>query len=514
MRLLLFILLFCFGSTVSSLAQLMTNNNVAITITSGATMTVNGAIQNNSGTTISNSGTIRLTGDFENYSLSNLFGTSSGSVNMFGGLQNISGSSLTRFNNLTLSGTGNKILLNDIETGGNGMGVLDLTTRVLELNSRSLFINNPLPTAITRTTGFIQSETDPIAGYGTIFWIAGNITAPSSYVVPLGNAVSGDYLPVTLDFTSNGVGASGNIQVSMYPTNTAATPNNRPLPTGLPVLTNFAGVENAANTIDRFWIVDLNDYTTLPSSNLTFTYRDSEWGTGTNTILEASLVPQRHDFSTWSLPLAGTINTTANTMVVNGVNSYSMIWTLAGNTSPLPVELVEFDAVPVNNSEVLCSWVTASEINNDYFVIERSRDGSRFEYVGTVDGAGNSFSTLSYKFTDDTPLTGISYYRLKQVDFNGAHSYSQMVAVRITGTDQHVSVYPNPSSGEVFLVIDNLESITIPVTLFDVSGRLVYQKEIFGNKVEQFDFSFLAKGIYSLKVTLPGETSVFRLVLN
>jgi len=514
MKRFLFTMLLCVTGPLFSLAQVMTNNNVAITITSGATITVNGAIQNNVGTTISNSGTIRLNGDFVNNSLSNLFGASSGSVNMFGGLQNISGSSVTRFNNLTLSGTGNKILQRDIETGATGTGTLNLNDRVLDLNSYSLYVINPLPSAITRTTGFIQSETDPIAGYGTVFWLAGNISAPKSYTIPLGNAASGDYLPVTLDFTSNGIGASGNIQVSMYPTNTAAIPNNRPLPTGLPVLTNFAGVENAANTIDRFWLVDLNDYTTLPSSNITFTYRDSEWSTGSNTIIESSLVPQRHDFSTWSLPLAGVINTTANTMVVNGVNSYSMIWTLAGNTSPLPVELIEFTADPVNNSEVLCKWITASEINNDYFVVERSRDGSGFEYVGTVDGAGNSVGTLSYNFTDTSPFKGISYYRLKQVDFNGAYSYSQIAAVRITGIDQQVSIYPNPSSGDVYLVTDNLESVTIPVSLFDASGRLVYQKEIYGNKVEQFDFSSLAKGIYSLKVTLPDEQSVFRLVLQ
>jgi len=96
--------------------------------------------------------------------------------------------------------------------------------------------------------------------------------------------------------------------------------------------------------------------------------------------------------------------------------------------SPLPVELTSFDA-NVSGAVVVLNWETASEINNDYFQIERSVNGSAWENIGFVEGEGTTTSTTRYEFVDENPLTGISYYRLKQVDFDDKFEYSDKVSV-------------------------------------------------------------------------------------
>jgi hypothetical protein len=102
----------------------------------------------------------------------------------------------------------------------------------------------------------------------------------------------------------------------------------------------------------------------------------------------------------------------------------------AGTTisgEPMPVELISF-TYEITNNEVTLFWVTASETNNDYFTIERSEENINFIEIGTILGAGNSNNVLNYKFTDTEPIKDISYYRLKQTDYNGAFEYSDILA--------------------------------------------------------------------------------------
>lgn len=106
------------------------------------------------------------------------------------------------------------------------------------------------------------------------------------------------------------------------------------------------------------------------------------------------------------------------------------------NTTLLPVELTSFDAISVEN-EVHLSWVTLTERNNDHFVVEKSKDGKSFQFVQDVDGAGNSVEIKNYNVEDKAPYSGISYYRLRQIDFDGKEEiYLRSVIVK-----QEVDVY-------------------------------------------------------------------------
>lgn len=142
--------------------------------------------------------------------------------------------------------------------------------------------------------------------------------------------------------------------------------------------------------------------------------------------------------------------------------------------SLLSVELVHFNASLVgNNQDVRLDWETETETDNDFFSIEKSKDGINWNLVGVVDGAGNSTVTNNYSMFDKKPLLGVSYYRLKQTDKDGTTStYSDIVAIeRKADSGGRVVAYPNPVRKELMLMgnITSLENIKI----YDVLGKNV-----------------------------------------
>ncbi len=146
---------------------------------------------------------------------------------------------------------------------------------------------------------------------------------------------------------------------------------------------------------------------------------------------------------------------------------------------PLPVELVFFRAV-LKDGRVVTSWQTASEINNDYFEVQRSGDGENWEVLGRVNGAGDSDEILDYSFTDSSPYSGISYYRIEQFDYDGASEVFNTVAISNTtfGEALSLTLKPNPTtSGEInFEVSSGDDRTPIVVTMVDLSGKVAFQK--------------------------------------
>ena len=153
-------------------------------------------------------------------------------------------------------------------------------------------------------------------------------------------------------------------------------------------------------------------------------------------------------------------------------------FTFGGNSNghALPITLVAFNAVAVaDKNNVLTTWQTALEINNAYFTLQRSADGENFSSIGTVKGAGNSAELLSYSFTDEAPLKGISYYRLQQTDNNGISTGSNIVAVNFDLPHSSLTVYPNPAVDQVSLNITNPVGAVV-VRVYNIAGQLVFSK--------------------------------------
>ncbi|MEO5572789.1 MAG: hypothetical protein ABIT08_15525, partial [Bacteroidia bacterium] len=177
-------------------------------------------------------------------------------------------------------------------------------------------------------------------------------------------------------------------------------------------------------------------------------------------------------------------------------------------SSPLPVELVSFSAKAIDNKEVLCQWTTASEINNDYFTIERSRNGRDFEEAGKVNGAGNSTVAINYSFIDKDPYKGIAYYRLKQTDSNGQFSYSQIVKVTIKMGDGNDNIFiPTLVDSEIniHLSTGNTDYEQMYFMLLSADGKLIMQKnfrkEEMKNSYLTISRNHLTSGIYCYRIT-------------
>ncbi|SHI91537.1 Por secretion system C-terminal sorting domain-containing protein [Hymenobacter daecheongensis DSM 21074] len=139
---------------------------------------------------------------------------------------------------------------------------------------------------------------------------------------------------------------------------------------------------------------------------------------------------------------------------------------------PLPVELVSFSAKLRNNAVVL-NWATASEKNNRGFEIQRSQTGkeSDFTTILTKEGAGSTTTQTKYEAVDSRPLPGLSFYRLKQTDFDGATTITKAIAIRATLGE--VSLYPNPTQGEVTILVPQGSTENLAVRITDLVGREV-----------------------------------------
>jgi len=169
--------------------------------------------------------------------------------------------------------------------------------------------------------------------------------------------------------------------------------------------------------------------------------------------------------------------------------------------TPLPIDLIQFDAVNIDNVMVKLNWVTTSEKNNESFTIEHSMNTVDWEGFHKIEGAGNSSSFLSYVSFDENPFVGISYYRLKQTDFDGEFSYSPMRSVNIEmRLKSHIEIYPNPTNNKITIVGNKfkLEQIRI----YNVLGENVtkHTTMLENNKTKVvLDLSGLNTGIYYVK---------------
>lgn len=172
-------------------------------------------------------------------------------------------------------------------------------------------------------------------------------------------------------------------------------------------------------------------------------------------------------------------------------------WALyACNIIILPIEVLSFDAkYQTENKEVFVSWATASQLNNNYFTVERSFDGVIFEIVEVIKGAGTNSEILAYTCRDKKPMHGLVYYRLKQTDFNGEYKYSNIVDVECEDKTLEMKVIPNPSSGA--FSVSGLEPNS-DLVITNTLGELVFETKI---KEAITKIEIVESGVYFVKCT-------------
>lgn len=177
---------------------------------------------------------------------------------------------------------------------------------------------------------------------------------------------------------------------------------------------------------------------------------------------------------------------------------------------PLPVELLDFTVAPLQD-HILLRWRTATEINNRGFDIQSSSDGKHWQSIGFVEGQGSSTALHDYHYEDAAPLPGLNYYRLRQVDYDGAEAYSEVRAVAWV-SDKDVLVYPNPLLNDKLNI--NLEGQIETLRLLNSQGQLITEKAVNPYIDSNYEWALpnLPAGVYWLMVNAEGQSWAEKIV--
>lgn len=440
-------------------------------------VTINGNLTLNAGaqldlTNTGNYGIVYLKGNYTNNGLESDFKQTNSVVHFNGtGAQNISTNSFNEiFGNVVVNKTSGELTLNnptEIETNCN------LTSGIINSSATAMLIF--LDNATVTNTSNASHIAGPVRKIGD-----------DAFTFPVGK--NSNYAPASITAPSL---TTDHFTAEYFGTDPQPS-YDRSLKD--PTLTNISACE--------YWIIDRTNGT----SNVIV---DLSWNTprscGVGSLPD--LMVARWNGAMWKDHGNGgtTGNTTAGTIATSAAVTSFSPFTLASVSliNPLPIELLTFTAKP-KNKLVELNWQTATEINNDFFTIEKSATGENFSAIAIVDGAGNSNNILNYTDFDNAPLPGVSYYRLKQTDFDGNYTYSTTVSVNFIANDFMVeSIYPNPSQNDL-----NIQFNTIPsnatINIYNTLGECVLNETSSSISVKINTSSF-ANGVYFISIR-NGET--------
>ncbi len=268
--------------------------------------------------------------------------------------------------------------------------------------------------------------------------------------------------------------------------------------------TDIGGVIGLEARWKRIWYFDITG-SGNEAVNITFDISEGGFSGNAGTASNYRLLYRSGTSGNWTD--AGTASSVSGDQIIFSNNSisngdgYYTIGTFDYDNSPLPIQLLSFDAVK-QDSKVVLNWQTATESNNDFFTIERSTDGNDWEAIAQIDGAGNSNEIRNYQYVDQNPLQGISYYRLKQTDFDGVFSYSKVQIIKLEENKLNFStkVVPNPAQDYILLKVENI--LIQDIQFYSATGEnvtlLVTISKVDENQYK-IDLYSLQKGVYVLR---------------
>jgi len=458
----------------------ITNHGSQIKIATGSYVVIRGDLVNKAGGTsdIDNSGTLKISGNIiDSATTGEMFSTTSGKIVLSGiNIQSIKGKKDTHFY--------------DIEIDNPSGVILDT----------AIFIHNTLGL----TNGIIFSSTGKEL----------NMLDGSSYTGGSDNSfVDGPMIKTgNTDFIFP-VGDKNRIQqiaildLSSSETFTAEYVRGAP-----PQNTNFTGNLTRVSTVE-YWHLTPSSGTPQINMALYWNNGDSSGVTNPQTLLIAH---QKSDGQWEDIPYISGTGAAASGSIKGGpVSTYSLytLGTSSSTDNPLPIELLSFEAYAKDNFTVDLTWITASEQNNDFFTVERSQYGKQWEEVGILKGAGNSNQILRYALTDYSPFEGISYYRLKQTDYDGSFTFSEVRSINFKSQMPDITLYPNPATDFVF--IKNI-SHKMQYTLSNMMGEIVAMGYFTSDS--KLHIEQLPTGVYNLRLFSTNDTNsdikIFRIIKN
>ncbi len=354
---------------------------------------------------------------------------STGTINFNGGsAQTISGASTTSFYNLIIANT----------SGGVSLAVNSTVTNTLTLTSGKLTVQGyTLAIGTNSANGSISGGTSTayIVAYdnsGTIGYVKRFVNSNAVYSYPIGDA--SNYVPLTFTLTS---ATLSNAYLTIFNKATKVTGLNPSITT---------------NYIARHWNVTESGFTN-PTYSISYTYVD-----GDIVGSETGMLPVKKSVSTWYKPTGslfsgtaqgtGSFTAASNLLSWTGLTTFSLFGGVAAAAVVLPIELVSFTGKKDRKNNEL-KWTTATELNNDFFTIEKTLDGTNFEIVGIENGAGHSNQYSDYSLIDYDVREVINYYRLKQTDLDGKYNFSEIISIDNRTNNKEIAFITNILGQEV-----------------------------------------------------------------
>lgn len=361
------------------------------------------------------------------------------------------------------------------------------------LNRVNVINSNPLAVSIGNTNSFV----------------AGNLkrnllAAGGNYEYPVGSALKGYQ---RLNFNIIPPHTRTSLQVGF---------NNTP-PAAYPVL----GPECVTAVFDQpaldhgLWNIQ-----TVPTTGTTGVFNLTAYPTNFTNAQAGYTVMMKNGLAAWTLegtcvaasPITAIQRTGMSTLGI-GVQ-----FGIAQALTPLPIELLSFDAYPKTKSIAL-KWITGSEINNKGFEIRRSTRPPAFETIGWVDGHGTTNSNKEYKFEDREVVPNTTYYyRLRQIDFDGRSEDSEIIAAKITGESFFMTVVPNPYSGKTNIAFSLESDAEVTIEVLNTMGQRVSLLHDGLQTKGDYKYDFSAKelgfatGIYTVRVVVDGKYHTRRII--
>ena len=180
--------------------------------------------------------------------------------------------------------------------------------------------------------------------------------------------------------------------------------------------------------------------------------------------------------------------------------------------NPLPVELIYF-TTSSGPTGVSLEWATASEENNDYFIVEHSVDGYQFKSIAKIEGHGNRKNLTHYRIVDHNPYPGLNYYRLKQVDYDGSIDYSDIVSISIDSNYDIILLFPNPSSD--FIRIKSRTDVSVRgIVIRNILGQVINVPVASGETGIVLDVHLLPRGTYFVNINAGSNIVTKRVIIE
>ncbi len=271
------------------------------------------------------------------------------------------------------------------------------------------------------------------------------------------------------------------------------------------------GASGITTLLDNgIWTIEPNVQPT--GGNYDITVKSQGYTNGYSNPMGYCIIKRNNSSSAWQSigthsNLTQSIDAGVVTVKRSSLTSFSDFGVGFGSGYNLPISLSSFEVKQHETDKVKITWTTAAELNNAYFSLERSVNGTDYEMINEQEGAGTSTVPTSYQYIDKFPVSGINYYRLKQVDFDGTYTYGPVKQISLSQSVNNnnplanLSVYPNPTTGIVNVSNVQLTQSPVIIKVYDIGGQFIKQLTYNDGNNIQFNLNDQTPGVYMMIIS-------------